>query len=149
MQDKKSKSLSYFNNSFNCAQSVVATYGPELGMSEDDCLKIATAFGAGMGKQQHVCGAVTGALMVLSLKFGKALNDPEVNKENTYNKAEEFLKTFESKNGSIHCKQLLQGLDMNNERDLIKIHELGLFETACISYIKQAVDITEQLLNNE
>ncbi|MCB2197509.1 MAG: C-GCAxxG-C-C family protein [Bacteroidetes bacterium] len=149
MQDKKNKALSYFNNSFNCAQSVLTTFGPELGLGKDECLRIATAFGAGMGKQQHVCGAVSGALMVLGLKFGKALNDPESNKENTYDKAAEFLKRFESKNESIYCKQLLQELDMKKEKDLIKIHELGLFETDCINYIKQAVDITEQLINNE
>lgn len=149
MQDKKDKALSYFNNSFNCAQAVLTTFGPELGLSEDECLKIATAFGAGMGKQQHVCGAVSGALMVLGLKFGKAFNDPESNKENTYDKATEFLKRFESENESIYCKQLLQELDMEKEKDLMIIHELGLFETACTGYIKQAVDITEQILNKE
>jgi len=147
MKNKAEKALEYFNNSFNCSQSVLTTLGPELGLNEDDCLRIATAFGAGMGKQQHVCGAVSGALMVLGLKLGKALNDPESKKEDTYNKAAEFLKSFETKNGSIHCKQLLQGLDMNKEEDLITIHELGLFETACVSYVKQAVEITEQLIN--
>jgi C_GCAxxG_C_C family probable redox protein len=146
MKDKKRIALSYFNNSFNCAQSVFTTFGPELGLSEDECLKIATAFGAGMGKQQHVCGAVSGALMVLGLKFGKSLNDPESNKENTYKKTEEFLKQFESENGSIHCKQLLQGLDMNSEKDLIRIHELGLFENECEGYIKSAVQTLESLI---
>jgi C_GCAxxG_C_C family probable redox protein len=145
--EKSEKALSYFNNSFNCAQSVLTSFGPELGLSEDDCLKVSCAFGAGMGKQQHVCGAVSGALMVIGLKFGKALNDSESKKENTYEKTTEFLKTFESKNGSIHCKTLLQGLNMNIEDDLIKIHELGLFETSCEKYVKEAVEITETLIS--
>lgn len=143
---KSEKAISYFNNSFNCAQSVFTSFGPELGLSEDECLKIATAFGAGMGKQQHVCGAVSGALMVLGLKFGKALNDPENNKENTYDKTAEFLKTFESNNGSIYCKQLLRDLDMNNEKDLHKIKDLGLFENECESYIKNAVELVSELI---
>ena len=78
---RSEKALSYFNNSFNCAQSVITSFSPELGLSEDDCLKVSCAFGAGMGKQQHTCGAVSGALMVLGLKFGKALNDNEQKKE--------------------------------------------------------------------
>jgi len=144
---RSEKALSYFNNSFNCAQSVITSFSPELGLSEDDCLKVSCAFGAGMGKQQHTCGAVSGALMVIGLKFGKALNDSESKKENTYEKTAEFLKAFESKNGSIHCKTLLQGLNMNIEDDLIKIHELGLFETSCEKYVKDAVEITETLIS--
>lgn len=143
---KSEKAILYFNNSFNCAQSVFTSFGPELGLSEDECMKISTAFGAGMGKQQHVCGAVSGALMVLGLKFGKALNDSETKKENTYNKAREFLQNFESRNGSIQCKQLLQGLDMNNDKDLKKINKLGLFENKCESYIKIAVEILNELI---
>ncbi|MFP4023780.1 MAG: C-GCAxxG-C-C family protein [Thiohalospira sp.] len=146
---KSKKALSYFNNSFNCAQSVFTTFGPELGLAEDDCLKIACAFGAGMGKQQHVCGAVSGALMVLGAKFGKALNDPESKKEITYSAAEEFLDRFKAKNGSIICKKLLRGLNMNDPEELKKINELKLFKTSCEKYIQDAVEIAEKLISTE
>jgi len=146
---KSEKALSYFNNSFNCAQSVFTTFGPELGLTEDECLKIACAFGAGMGKQQHVCGAVTGALMVLGARFGKALNDAEHKKELTYKKTEEFIKKFELNNGSIHCFKLLNNLNMNIVEDEIKIHELGLYETVCESAIKDAVELIEKLIYTE
>ena len=146
---KSEKALSYFNNSFNCAQSVFTTFGPELGLTEDECLKIACAFGAGMGKQQHVCGAVSGALMVLGTKFGKALNDAEHKKELTYKKTEEFIKKFELNNGSIHCFKLLNNLNMNIVEDEIKIHELGLYETVCESAIKDAVELIEKLIYTE
>ena len=116
---------------------------------EDECLKIACAFGAGMGKQQHVCGAVTGALMVLGARFGKALNDAEHKKELTYKKTEEFIKKFELNNGSIHCFKLLNNLNMNIVEDEIKIHELGLYETVCESAIKDAVELIEKLIYTE
>lgn len=147
MQNKKSKALLYFNNRFNCAQSVFTTFGPELGLSEDECLRIATVFGAGMGKQQHVCGAISGALMVLGLKFGKALNDQEIKKEDTNEKAAQLLETFKLKHGSISCKDLLKGLNMNDDQELQKIQELGLFENNCENYIQDIVDITENLIN--
>jgi C_GCAxxG_C_C family probable redox protein len=146
---KSEKALSYFNNSFNCAQSVFTTFGPELGLTEDDCLRIACAFGAGMGKQQHVCGAVSGALMVLGTKFGKALNDPESKKEFTYTAAEEFLDRFKAKNGSIMCKELLRGLNMNDPEELKKINELKLFETSCEKYIQDAAEIIEKLISTK
>lgn len=144
---KSEKALSYFNNSFNCAQSVFTTFGPDLGISEDECLKIACAFGAGMGKQQHVCGAVSGALLTIGTKFGKALHDEESTKEFTYKKTEEFLHEFESRNGTVLCFELLNSLNMNKELDLIKIHELNLFETVCEKAVKDAVEITEKLIS--
>ncbi|OFX18770.1 MAG: hypothetical protein A2041_12780 [Bacteroidetes bacterium GWA2_31_9b] len=146
---RSEKALSYFNNSFNCAQSVITSFSPELGLSEDDCLKVSCAFGAGMGKQQHTCGAVSGALMVIGLKFGKARNDSDSKKENTYKKAAEFLDSFKVRNGTISCKDLLQGLDMNIEQDEIKIHELELFETVCEKAVKDAVELTETLLSQK
>lgn len=149
MEDKKQKALSYFNNSFNCAQSVLVSFGTELGLSEDECLKLATAFGAGMAKHQYTCGAVTGALMVLGLKYGKALNDPENNKVDTYDTASDFLKQFENKNGSIICKDLLKGLNMNNDADLEKINKLGLFENECENYIQSSVEIVEKIFKSK
>ncbi len=145
--EKSEKALAYFSNHFNCSQSVFTVFGEELGMSENDCLKVACAFGGGMGRQQHTCGAVTGALMVLGMKFGKALNDDEAKKKETYTKTVEFFKEFEKRNGSTTCKALLQNLDMNNEADLKKINELNLFEINCEKYVADAVEIAEKLMN--
>ena len=35
-------------------------------------MKVAWGFGAGMGRKGEVCGAVTGGIMVLGMKLGKA-----------------------------------------------------------------------------
>ena len=59
----------YFADTFNCSQSILASFGQEFGLTEEQCLKLGTAFGGGMARSQMTCGAVTGALMVLSLKF--------------------------------------------------------------------------------
>jgi C_GCAxxG_C_C family probable redox protein len=55
----------YFSNHFNCSQSVLSAFASDLRLSIDNSLKVACAFGAGMGRQQHTCGAVTGALMAI------------------------------------------------------------------------------------
>jgi len=143
--NKQEIALNYFNNKFNCSQAVLASFGKDLGLLEDECLKIACAFGGGMGRQQLTCGAVTGALMVLGLKYGKAFNDDESKKTDTYTKASEFLKKFEKLNGSTTCKVLLQNLDMNNANDLQKINELNLFKINCEKYISDAVTILEKI----
>ena len=59
------KAVGKFKEGFNCAQSVLYSYADELGLPDDLAMKIATGFGGGMGRTQEVCGAVTGALMVI------------------------------------------------------------------------------------
>lgn len=140
------KALGYFNSEFNCAQSVLVSFASELEFTEDECLKVACAFGGGMGRQQHTCGAVTGALMALGVKYGKATNDSEEKKTETYRKTQEFIKAFEAENGSINCKELLQGLNMNKEDELEEIKRRLLFEINCEKYVADAVRIVEKLM---
>jgi len=146
---KSEKALAYFNNNYNCSQSVLTAFAPELGLSEDQCLKVSCSFGGGMARHQKTCGAVTGALMAIGLKYGKALNEDEAKKMNTYAKTSEFLKAFEEANLSTVCKDLLDGLDMRNEEDAKKIKELNLFRVKCDKYVEIAVKILEEMFSKD
>jgi C_GCAxxG_C_C family probable redox protein len=143
---KQEKAIKYFRDKFNCSQSVLAAFKTESGLSEDDCLKISCAFGGGMGRQQFTCGAVTGAMMVLGLKFGKALNDTEEKKEKTYSKTREFFNEFKKLNGSANCRELLNGLDLNNPADHQQIIDQKLFDIKCEKCITDAVNIVETII---
>jgi C_GCAxxG_C_C family probable redox protein len=143
---KSEQAIGYFKNSFNCAQSVFTPFGLESGIPEDNCLKIACAFGAGMGRQQYTCGAVTGALMALGLHFGKGLGDDNSKKTETYVKTVELFKAFAEKNKSTCCRELMNGLNMNDPEDVKKIEELDLFRIHCLEYVRDAVEITGQLI---
>jgi len=146
--DRTLKALEYFDNKFNCSQAVLTAFADELGLTEDQSLRVATAFGGGMGRQQHTCGAVTGAAMVLGLKFGKAKNDHEDKKQDTYQKTVEFFDEFASIHGSTVCRHLLNDLDMRNADDLQKINEQGLFHTNCRKYVTDAVLLIEKIIEN-
>lgn len=137
----------YFANGYNCSQAVFASFAPDYGLSVDNSLKIACAFGGGMGRQQQTCGAVTGALMVLGLKYGKALNDDEGKKKLTYIKTTEFFEAFKKQHGSTNCKALLDGLDMNDQIDMEQIKNRDLFNTLCPIYVVSAVEIAELLID--
>lgn len=142
---KQQKAIEYHRNKFNCSQAVFAVMGTDFGLSEDDCLKVACAFGGGMGRLQYTCGAVAGALMALGLKYGMALNDPEEKKLLTYAKTKEFFSEFEKLHGSTNCKELLNGLNLNDPDDIKKIKDQNLFEIRCEKYIVDAINIVEKL----
>ena len=56
------KANELFGQKFHCSQAVFAAFAEELGITEEQALKIGACFGSGMRKGE-VCGACTGALM--------------------------------------------------------------------------------------
>ena len=144
--DRAEKALLYFDNKFNCAQSVLTAFTDESGLSEDDSLRVSCAFGGGMGRQQHTCGAVTGAAMALGMRFGKGKNDEEEKKQQTYNLTVELFDEFTKLNGSTNCRELLNNLNMRDDKDLELINEQNLFHTNCRKYVADAVRIAENII---
>ena len=61
----KEKAVNYFSQKLHCSQAVLASFAEECGITEEEALKLGSCFGGGMRKG-HVCGAVSGALMVLA-----------------------------------------------------------------------------------
>mgnify|MGYP002522284784 CR=1 FL=1 len=61
---RKEKALEYFRRGFHCSQAVLASYADLCGLTEKQALKLGACFGSGMRKGE-VCGACSGALMVL------------------------------------------------------------------------------------
>jgi C_GCAxxG_C_C family probable redox protein len=143
--DRTESALQYFKTGFNCSQAVVASFGNQFGLTENHCLKMACAFGGGMGKQ-YTCGAVTGALMVLGLHFGKGKMDDDSKKIQTNEKSAEFMKAFTEKHGSINCLDLLDGLHMSIPEESKEINARDLYQVRCTRYVSDAVQITEKLI---
>lgn len=145
--DKKEKALSYFSNNFNCSQAVFTTFAVEMGIDEDLALKLATEFGGG-ARCGQMCGAVSGALMVLGLKYGHCHSDDNEEKAKAYSFAVEFNERFKSKNNSIVCKELL-GYDLSSPEDSAIIKQNDLFHTICPKMISDAVEILMDMISEE
>ena len=67
---RKEKALEYFRRGFHCSQAVLASYADLCGLTEKQALKLGACFGSGMRKGE-VCGACSGALMVLGSLYGQ------------------------------------------------------------------------------
>ncbi|MBQ6886576.1 MAG: C_GCAxxG_C_C family protein [Lachnospiraceae bacterium] len=139
------KAEKYFCNNFNCSQAVFTTFATELGLDEEIALKIATQFGGGARKGE-MCGAVSGALMVLGLKYGHCHAEDNEEKQRAYRIAEDFMNRFTAEKGTVVCRELL-GYDVSKEEDMVKIKELNLFKTTCPEMIRCATKIVEQMLS--
>ena len=142
--DKKQKALSLFSNHYNCAQSVFTAFAPGHGLSEETALKTACAFGAGMARTQGICGAVTGAFMVIGLRHGKYLADDQTGKDITYDKAREFAGAFTRLHGSTVCRELI-GIDISTQDGLLRALDADLFESRCAVFVRDAVALLEEI----
>lgn len=142
--DYKEKAITYLSNQFNCAQAVLATFSQDLGLDEEQALMLASNFGGG-ARCGQLCGAVSGALMVLGLKYG---NSNSGNKEeilNSKNTSEQFNKLFCEQNKSLVCKELL-GYDLSVPEQRKTIMEKSIIAETCPKMVTDAVEIVQQII---
>lgn len=142
MENKKEQAADVFSREYNCSQAVLSVFAEELGMSREDALKIASGFGAGV-RTGDICGAVSGAIMALGLKYGHSVQGDSVTKNEMYRLTEEFQKKFIQINSSIICRDLL-GYDVSSEDDREIIMEKNLFKTICPKMVRDSVGILEE-----
>jgi len=145
---KAEQALDMFGNNFNCAQAVFSVYSADFGLSSVLASKTACAFGAGMGRTGRVCGAVTGAFMVIGLARGMAKAEEKERKEQTYQLTRSFIQEFEKRHKSIDCRAIL-GIDISTPDGLKEAKGRGLFQTVCAPCVRSAVEIVGRLLENQ
>jgi C_GCAxxG_C_C family probable redox protein len=137
------EAVSVFQSGFNCAQAIVRIYGPEYGLSALDALKVSCGFGGGM-RRGGTCGAVTGALMVVGLRYGPEEVSDTSAKDEVYSKVTDFCRRFEARCDSIICRELL-GCDISTKEGMKKARKNNLFKTICPKMVETAAEILEEM----
>jgi C_GCAxxG_C_C family probable redox protein len=139
------EALSSLKENFNCAQSIFGTYATHYGLDRDMALKISAGFGGGMALSGGTCGAVTGAFMVIGLKYGMGLNKDREAKKKTYQVIKEFSNLFQEKIGSLACKDII-GCDLSTPEGLDYFKQNKLLGNKCFECVKNAAEILEEIL---
>ena len=107
--DHGMKAAELFLSGYNCAQAVAVAFHGELGLTEKQAARMASAFGGGMGRMREVCGAVSGMLTVLGLLYGYTEpGEGDCNKKEHYRVVQELAGQFREEVGSIVCREILK-----------------------------------------
>ena len=146
MKSKNETAAAMVAGSWNCAQSVLGVFCSELGLDRGTAMKLASGFGAGMGRKQEVCGAVSGAIMVIGLRHGQAREDDNAAKETAYRLSREVMDRFQTEFGSCLCRELLPGLDLATEAGHQRYKAEGWSEKICQPCVRFAVRVLEDIL---
>lgn len=144
--NKSEKAVECFGNGCNCAQAVFTSFCEELGLDKKVGLKIACPFGGGMGHTGEVCGAVTGAMLTIGLKFGSESPESGDIKIQNYKITQDFIARFKERNGSVNCTELIN-YNLSDELQLDLARQSGVFKTKCPKYVSDAVEILEQMIS--
>jgi C_GCAxxG_C_C family probable redox protein len=143
LTDPVERAAELFGRGYNCSQAVLAAFAPCLGLDEQTALRIAVPFGGGLSRRGQVCGAVSGALMVLGLSTSSAA---PADKEAAYALGNEFFSRFEARHRFLACRDLL-GHDLSTPDGRLAARRQGAYARTCPDLVRGAARILIELLD--
>ena len=137
----------YFLEGYNCAQAVALAFADEMGLEKDQIAKMASSFGGGLGRLREVCGCVSGMAMAAGAIFGyddpKAEDAAEQKKEH-YARIQKLAGAFKEENGSIICRELLEGINGDTKPTPEARTETYYKKRPCVKLAGMAAEILER-----
>ncbi|QRV22102.1 C_GCAxxG_C_C family protein [Lacrimispora saccharolytica] len=128
-----------FLQGIDCSQVVAGAFAKESGVDQKLLRKISACFGGGMHCGE-TCGAVTGALMVIGMKYGHSEEGDTRQKQVMMEKTGEFKRLFREQYPSCICRDLL-GHDISEKEELDKVMEKGLLLQLCPRIVEDTIKI--------
>lgn len=141
--DARKNAEEAYSSGLFCAESVLLALTKAQGVESELIPRMATAFCSGVSRTCGDCGALTGAIMGVSLALGRsAANEPVLP---AYAATQEVIRTFEAEFGSRNCAALLDGCDLNTPEGQAKFKAEQLGQR-CRRYTGRAAEIAVQVL---
>ncbi|MBR6984419.1 MAG: C_GCAxxG_C_C family protein [Ruminococcus sp.] len=144
--DHAEKACDLFAEGRSCAQAVFAAFTDVTGLDEKTALLLSSSFGGGMGRMREVCGACSAIFMVAGLLYGYTSTDNIKEKSEHYARIQELAARFREKHGTIICRELLKGLNVDSspmpEARTAKYYKVR----PCIRFVNTAAEILDQYM---
>lgn len=146
MTSRVDKAVDMFKDGYSCAQSLLGVYGPLLGVEHEVALRLAAPLAGGVSRTDGPCGAATGALLVLGLKFGHSDPDDEIGSERIRDLTQDFLRLYAERTGSTLCTDIL-GVNLSVPADLERAEAEELYDVSCPGAVRTAAELLEEMLD--
>jgi C_GCAxxG_C_C family probable redox protein len=126
-----------------CAESVVAALARRQGVESDLLPAIATGFCGGVSRRGGMCGAVSGAVMAISLVGGR--REATDSQEGTYAAVQELVDGFVKEFGSINCPELI-GVDLGRDDGRAEFRARGLI-ARCRGFACRSAELAAEIID--
>lgn len=141
----KEIALARFAELFNCAEATALGLTTAFDLDASCLPRIATGFGAGMGGCGEVCGALTGAVMALGLRYGRDKAEDVDAKNVVGAMVRELFADFENEFGSIRCIDLTE-CDMRTPEGMQEARDRKLHQEFCPKFVAWAAAKAAEML---
>ena len=136
--------LKNFQEHIHCSQVVLGQWAEELGYDKEACLRMAAPFAGGCGCGE-VCGAVSGAMIAIGMRYGHSAPGDVESEALLQEKVTEFRERFAEKCGSIVCRELV-GYDFSDPEQFRECMESGATMRKCPDYVSAALEILDEIM---
>ena len=130
------KASGLFASGLYCSQAVLGAFCEKYGLDKNLAFKISCGLNSGV-RCADLCGAVSGAVLVVGLKYGSDASDCNL-------KTEEYINAFKEENSSVICRDLL-GCDISTTDGKEKAISENLFKTRCMDMVINAAQLLDDL----
>lgn len=137
--------VNLFKDGFSCSQAIFSSFSEELNLDGNTALKIADSFSGGMGGMALTCGAVTGAFMVIGLKYGRTSASDQEAKQKTRELVRKFAEKFKERNQFLGCKELLN-CDISTAEGAEYAKKHNLTKEICPKFVADSAEILGEIL---
>jgi len=137
----------FFDQGYACSQAVLAAFAGVFELPIDQALRLAAPFGGGVSHTGQMCGAVSGALMALGLRYGATSGNDKATKERMYRIAQAFQRQLAAQFGSVTCPGLL-GIDISTPEGLAQARQQEIFKSICPGLVRAAAAKAAELMVN-
>jgi C_GCAxxG_C_C family probable redox protein len=146
-EDVQERAKSYAEKGYLCSEAVLLSLADCFGIQNDLIPKIATGFGAGIARSGMVCGAVSGAVIGLGIRFGRS-TPGDTRSKRPYWFSKELVKAFKDEYQNLECPKLLK-LDLDKEEEYKLYSERKYWATRCREYIITAAGLAYDIAAKE
>ena len=136
MDEDVRKASESYRDGLYCSQAVLGAFCERYGLDKETAFRISCGLNSG-ARCAGMCGAVSGAVLVIGLKHGGS--KAECNKM-----TEEFVRLFRERNRSTVCRDLM-GCDIFTPDGKEKAVREGVFDTVCNDLVISAAQILKDL----
>ncbi len=143
--NKADCAVSFFRQGFSCSQAVAAAFAADYGLDKEAALRLSQPFGGGIARRADWCGALTGAFLVIGLKYGRVRPEDTAARDKTYALVQELVARFSARHGEVKCRDLL-GCDLGTPEGQKRIESMKLHQTKCEDFVRDAAAMLEELL---
>ena len=142
------KAAELFLEGFNCSQSVFTAFCDRFRMDEETAKRVSAGLGGGVGRMREVCGAVSGAAMVIGSIASATEGDDKENKAKNYELVREFTERFKERHGgTVICREMLK-LNIPMENTAMPENRTAEYykNRPCLKAVEDAAEILTQII---